>query len=126
MSAPVEHIKLSKQAKEQLIKLKRLTGIEHWNVLCRWAFCTSLREPSVPQNLKIPADSNLEMTWKVFAGSHSDIFLGLLVQRCKQDRLALTPSSIAAQFRLHVHRGIGYLAASKKIKDIAGLLSMAL
>ena len=33
----VEHIRLSKQAKNQLIKLKRVTGIEHWNVLCRWA-----------------------------------------------------------------------------------------
>ncbi|MGH9941519.1 MAG: DndE family protein [Pyrinomonadaceae bacterium] len=31
----IEHIRLSQQAKEQLIKLKRTTGIQHWNVLCR-------------------------------------------------------------------------------------------
>ena len=44
----VEHIRLSKQAKNQLIKLKRVTGIEHWNVLCRWALCVSLSEQSMP------------------------------------------------------------------------------
>ena len=37
----IDHIRLSQQAKDQLIKLKRVTGIEHWNVLCRWALCVS-------------------------------------------------------------------------------------
>jgi DNA sulfur modification protein DndE len=55
----IDHIRLSKQAREQLIRLKRHTGIEHWNVLCRWAFCRSLAEPSVPPPAKIPADSNV-------------------------------------------------------------------
>lgn len=64
----IDYIRLSQQGKDQLIKLKRYTGIEHWNVLCRWAFCLSLSEPSVPPNAKIPADSNVEMTWKVFGG----------------------------------------------------------
>ena len=33
----IEHIRLSQHAKDQLIKLKRVTGIDHWNELCRWA-----------------------------------------------------------------------------------------
>ena len=62
----LDHIRLSQQSRDQLIRLKRHTGIKHWNVLCRWAFCASLAEPTVPAPAKIPADSTLEMTWQVF------------------------------------------------------------
>jgi DNA sulfur modification protein DndE len=54
--------RLSAQAKDQLIRLKTRTGIAQWNILCRWAFCLSLRQPSVPTPLEIPADSNVEMS----------------------------------------------------------------
>ena len=49
-------------ARQQLIRLKTRTGIPHWNVLCRWAFCLSLWQASPPAPLEIPADSNVEMT----------------------------------------------------------------
>ena len=41
----LKQIRLSSQAKEQLIRLKTRTGIQQWNILCRWAFCLSLAEP---------------------------------------------------------------------------------
>jgi DNA sulfur modification protein DndE len=59
MSSPIERIKLSKKAKDQLMKLKRVTKIDQWNILCRWAFCTSLAEKSNPAPYPIPADSNV-------------------------------------------------------------------
>jgi DNA sulfur modification protein DndE len=126
MSAPLEHIRLSQQAKEQLIKLKRLTGIEHWNVLCRWAFCVSLQETALPQNFKIPADSNIEMTWKVFAGPYRELLMSLLIQRCQSDRLGTKPDVLANQFRLHLHRGVGYLAGNKRIRSIASMINVAI
>jgi DNA sulfur modification protein DndE len=122
MSAPIEHIRLSQQAKDQLLRLKRKTGIQHWNVLCRWAFCISLAEPGVPPPAKIPADSSVEMTWKVFGGVYSDIYLAMLKQRCQQDGLGCTDEVLASQFRLHLHRGIGYLAADRQITSISSLL----
>lgn len=121
----IEHIRLSKQAREQLIRLKRHTGIEHWNVLCRWAFCRSLAEPSVPPPSKIPADSNVEMSWRVFGGRHADIFSALLKQRCIQDGLDLDEETVAQQFRLHLHRGIAYLANDRSLRDIASLVALA-
>lgn len=126
MNAPLDYIRISQQAKDQLTKLKRMTGVEHWNVLCRWAFCASLAEPTVPAAAKIPADSNLEMTWKVFAGPYQDILMGLLIERCHRDQLGTTPDVITTQFRLHLHRGIGYLAANKRIRDIGSLVETAL
>jgi DNA sulfur modification protein DndE len=123
MNAPLEHIRLSQQAKEQLIKLKRLTGIEQWNVLCRWGFCASLAEPSLPVSAKIPADSNLEMTWKVFAGHYQDTLMALLKERCRKDRLEISDDTLAMQLKLHLHRGIGYLAGNKRIRSISTMLS---
>ena len=119
---PIEHIHLSQQAKDQLTKIKRGTGIQNWNTLCRWAFCLSLSEPGVPPPSKIPADSSVDMTWKVFGGPFSDIYLALLKERCKRDQLETTDEVLAAQFRLHLHRGIGYLAADKNLKSIQSLL----
>ena len=121
----IEHIRLSMQAREQLIRLKRYTGIEHWNVLCRWAFCRSLAEPSVPPPAKIPTDSNVEMSWRVFGGRHADLYFALLRQRCVKDQLSLADDELATQFRLHLHRGIAYLANDKELRDIAALIKLA-
>lgn len=123
---PVEHIRLSQAARDQLITLKRRTQITHWNVLCRWAFCRSLAEPAPPPAARLPADSNVEMTWKVFAGAHGDELWALLRQRCHRDGLALDEDTLAAQFRLHLHRGIGYLVGDPRVTDIAGLAGLAL
>jgi DNA sulfur modification protein DndE len=123
---PLEHIRLSRSARDQLITLKRRTGISHWNVLCRWAFCRSLAEPAPPPVTRLPADSNVEMTWKVFAGTHGDELWALLRQRCHADALPLDDETLAAQFRLHLHRGIGYLVGDPRVTDIAGLVSLTL
>jgi DNA sulfur modification protein DndE len=121
----VDHIRLSQQAKDQLIKLKRVTGIEHWNVLCRWALCVSLAEQGIPPPAKIPADSNLEMSWKVFGGRHADLYLALLKERCIRDELGIDPETLAQQFRLHLHRGISYLFGNKHLRKIDDLISLA-
>jgi DNA sulfur modification protein DndE len=118
----VEHIHLSQQAKDQLIKVKRGTGIQNWNTLCRWAFCLSLNEPGIPPPAKIPADSTVEMSWKIFGGPYAEVYWALLKERCRHDNLGTSSDILAAQFRLHLHRGIGYLAADKTIKNISALL----
>lgn len=121
----IRHFRLSNQAKEQLIRLKTRTGIEHWNVLCRWAFCLSLREGTPPTPIEIPADSNVELTWQVFGGEHADLYLALLIQRCKLDGIELSERELSRQFRLHLHRGIGYLATPGETQSIADLARLA-
>lgn len=121
----VDHIRLSQQAKDQLIRLKRVTGIEHWNVLCRWAFCVSLSERSIPPATKIPSDSNVEMSWRIFGGRYADIYMALLKERCAKDGLGTDPETLAQQFRLHLHRGVSYLAGNKSLKSIDDLIRLA-
>ena len=125
MRMPLENIKLSERAKDQLIKLKRLTGIQHWNVLCRWALCSSLADSSIPSPVKIPADSSVEMDWKVFGGAYDELYMALLRQRCQRDGLGISDDVLTTQFRLHLHRGIAYLAADKRIKGIGDLVKRA-
>ncbi len=120
----IKQIRLSNQAKESLIRLKTKTGIQQWNILCRWAFCLSLQEPTPPTPVDIPADSNVEMTWHAFGGEHHDIYMSLLRFRCNADGLELTPEIINRQFRLHLHRGINYLATPNRITNIVDLISL--
>lgn len=121
MRHPIEHIKLSQSARDQLVVLKRRIGVANWNVLCRWAFCASLAEPSVPPDAKIAADSNVEMSWRVFGGPHEEVYMALLRERCHQDGLGIEPDVLAQQFRLHLHRGIGYLAGNRSVRSIADM-----
>ena len=123
MEPPVNTIRLSQTAKDQLIKLKRHTKIDQWNILCRWALCRSLAEPTIPSPIPIKSDSNVEMTWRVFGGEMSDILLIALKQRCYNDGLVLDPETLATQFRLHLHRGIGYLAGDPNLKKIEDLIA---
>ncbi len=122
---PIEHIRVSERAKDQLARLKRSTGLQHWNILCRWAFCVSLADPSIPTPTKVPADSSVEMTWKVFGGAYEELYLALLKERCRRDKLGVSEEILAAQFRLHLHRGLGTLAADKRLKNIADLVARA-
>ena len=56
----VKHFKLSQPEKDRLIRIKAKTGIQNWNVLCRWALCWSLAEPSIPGGVDPLSDSNVE------------------------------------------------------------------
>lgn len=122
----IKQVRLSGQAREQLIRLKTRTGITQWNVLCRWAFCLSLRQPAPPTPVEVPADSNVEMTWQVFGGEAQELYLALLKERCERDGLEPSDDMLLRQFRLHLHRGISHLATPQAIRSIADLLHLAL
>jgi len=117
----IETVRISEKDKTFLVMLKRKTGIANWNVLCRWAFCVSLSEPSVPPKEKIQSDSSIEMSWKIFAGQHAEVYFALLVQRCKKDGLTLSANVLNEQFKLHIHRGIAFLANNPRLTNISML-----
>ena len=119
----LKQIRLSTQAKEQLIRLKTRTGITQWNILCRWAFCLSLAEPTPPTPVEIPADSNVEMSWTVFGGDCHELYHALLMERAIRDGIETTQDNLTHQFRLHLHRGISYLATPNRIRSISDLIA---
>lgn len=122
---PLETVRISQSAREELLRLRRTTGLQNWNVLCRWAFCRSLQDPNVPPAVHITTDSSVEMTWKVFGGRYAEIYWALLRARLRRDEIPLTEENLAQHFRLHLHRGIGSLYASHRKKRLTALLSLA-
>jgi DNA sulfur modification protein DndE len=124
MDNPLERVRISRTAEDQLIKLKRNTRIKQWNILCRWALCRSLAEPSIPSPVPIKTDSKVEIAWNVFGGEIADILLITLKQRCHQDGLGTEQDTLKEQFTLHLHRGIGYLAGDNNIKQIEDLVAL--
>jgi DNA sulfur modification protein DndE len=121
----LETVRLSQSAKDNLIKLKRITGIKNWNTLCRWALALSLQDPTPPLVLDINTDSNIEMSWKTFAGVYGDVYLALLKQRCIADGVEPTEENISHTLTVHMHRGIGHLSGRQDLRNIGDLVLLA-
>ena len=122
----IRQIKLSNSAKDKLARLKGRTGIKNWNVLCRWAICYSLREGSVPADVPITQDSNVEMSWYTFAGEYSEIYEALIIEWCRSKEISLTDENLVKYFKLHLERGISYLSGTNFIKDLSDLLDLGM
>ena len=105
----IDTIRLTEQAKNQLIKVKRKTKIENWNVLCRWAICLSLSDPKPVRDAGLKNRSSVEMSWKVFGGELADVYEALIRERLHKDNGVSSKDNLARLFDLHLHRGISYL-----------------
>ena len=122
----VKQIRLSNTSKEKLSRLKGKTGIKNWNVLCRWALCFSLHEGTVPTDIPVNADSNVEMSWYTFAGEYSDLYDALIKAWCIDNEIEPTDENMAKYFKLHLERGIAYLSGTNFIKSLNDLMNLAL
>lgn len=121
----VDTVRVSQRGKEQLVTLKRRTGIRTWNVLCRWALATSLADPSVPLVREVVTDSNVEMSWRTFGGVWADVYLAHVTLRAWEELGEVSDAAVEQTLVAHLHRGIGYLAAHPKLVDVAGLVEMS-
>lgn len=116
-------VRVTQQAKDQLVKLKRVTGVKQWNVLSRWALCASLADESPPLVRTVRPDSNVEMTWKVFAGPLDVELEALLVDRLAKGSEGF--ESLTDLLAAHLHRGIGQLAGELRLgADIGDLIQL--
>ena len=121
----IKQIRLSVQDKEKLSRLKGRTGIQNWNILCRWALCCSLKEKSIPLELPPGEESNVEISWFTFGGENYKLFEALIKARCIKDGLGTDEATLAKYFNLHLSRGISYLASTNYIKSLDDLLELA-
>lgn len=122
----IKQIRLTNVSKDRLGRLKGKTGIKNWNVLCRWALCYSLSENTMPTDLPIVADSNVEMSWYTFGGEYSDIYDALMIAWCMKMGLPTDDETLAKYFKLHIERGIAHLSGTNFIKNLDDLLNLAI
>lgn len=107
----IDRIRLTAAAKIQLSTLKRKTGIEHYNSICRHALCLSLAEASTPPDEDLNFNGGVEIDWKVFTGGYEDLYLNLLLQRVQSDGGEASAENIRKTCACHLHRGLSYLAS---------------
>lgn len=118
----MDNIRLGQQSRDQLIRLKRITGIDNWNVLCRWALCFSLADKNPPPRLKGGGEVAIDISWKTFAGEQADVYVSLLAQRAHDDGRQINREVLSELARVHVVRGIGFLTARRQLAGISQLL----
>jgi DNA sulfur modification protein DndE len=111
MSALIERVKLTANAKQQLSTLKRRTGIEHYNVIVRHALCASLANMTKVPNETLQFSGGLEIDWKTFAGEAEATFTNLLIMRALIDEGNAGPLAVRKVLQAHIHRGLGYLVS---------------
>ena len=121
----IKQVHVSQQAKDQLSRLKGKTGIKNWNILCRWALLYSLSEYTIPTNIPLLSDSNLEMSWLTFGGEYYEIYDALVKAWCIRMGLPSDEQTIIKYFRLNLERGMAHLCGTGFIKNIDDLLELA-
>jgi DNA sulfur modification protein DndE len=110
----IERVKLTGTAKQQLITLKRRTGIEHYNIICRHALMTSLGSDKPMPAEALNFSGGLEIDWKVFAGEAADTYLNLLCIRSIKENNQVNSEAIKAILTSHLHRGLSLLISNSK------------
>jgi len=107
----IDRVKLSSAAKQQLITLKRRTGVEHYNVICRHALCVSLANESLVPPESMQFSGGIEIDWRTFAGEAEETYLNLLIVRAMADEGECSAATVRNTLNAHVHRGLSYLVS---------------
>ena len=107
----IDRVKLTAAAKQQLINLKRRTGIEHYNTICRHALVVSLNNSANAPTENLQFVNGIEIDWAVFCGGHGNTYLNLLIARAAQEGEEPSESNIRQLLSSHLHRGLSYLSS---------------
>ena len=107
-------IRISSRSGALLGHLKTSTGLTP-NILARFAICMSLKDPSIPNPAEFNIDGS-EFTPSVLFGEHEPIYIALMLNRLKQDKLDLE-SYFDEMTRAHLNRGV--IALMPRIKDLS-------
>ena len=112
---------LSADNTQKVRTLKGRTGLTP-NVLCRFAFALSLRDPGIADPSEFPNDG-MEFNRYTLLGAQEVIVLALLRQRCLQDGLD-PDSEWPEQLRAHINRGVGILYPRlRSLHDLGNIIN---
>ncbi|TVR64211.1 MAG: DNA sulfur modification protein DndE [Candidatus Competibacteraceae bacterium] len=123
MKPPIETVRVSTKGRETLIKIKKNTGLEHWNEVCRIALCLSLADPSIPQKPEKIGDRSIDMEWKTFVGSFHEEFAAVIALKGHKEGIDLSKKETLSEYlRSHLERGISRLKNTKNISTLGNFL----
>lgn len=110
MLHPPKTVRITEAGKASLSRIKKQSGILHWNTLCRLALARSLADPAPPASLTLGTGSALDIDWSTFAGDWGDLLWALLLARLAEEGATMDAATAHERLRQHLHRGIHQLA----------------
>jgi len=111
--------RFSTRTQHLLGQLKSKTGL-NINILARYAFCLSLKDPSIPNPDQFD-DKGMEILPSILFGEHENIYTALMLDRLKKDNL--DPELYFHKMtRAHLNRGSATLFP--RIHDLTDFIDM--
>ena len=119
MDIKIETLRTTSNIKNILVRLKSITGVQYWNVVCRWGLCTSLKQSTLPRLVEEKLDG-VEIDYDIFVGKNKIIYTQLLLNNLKKHNVELTKDNTYKYLYAHVNRGVSilYNYKMKTIKDL--------
>ena len=82
MDIKIETLRTTSNIKNILVRLKSITSVQYWNVVCRWGLCTSLKQSTLPRLVEEKMDG-VEIDYDILVGKNKIIYTQLLLNNLK-------------------------------------------
>ena len=122
MNFTIDLLRTSASVRNSLTRIKTITGIPNWNIICRWAFCLSLKQTSLPREVDEKLDG-IEIDYDTLVGKNKSIYTQLLINNLASHKGEIEKKNLTKYLYAHVNRGVNIIYTNK-IKDISGLMSL--
>ena len=124
MDVKIETLRTTTNVKNLLTRIKGVTGIQYWNVICRWGLCLSIKQSTLPRLIEEKLDG-IEIDYDVFVGKNKIIYTQLLINDLQKHKIEITKENLYKYLYAHVNRGVSiiYNYKMKSISDLASLIA---
>ena len=122
MDIKIDQLRTSTTVKNSLTRIKSITSIQNWNVLCRWGFCLSIKQLSLPRTVDEKLDG-IEMDYGTFVGKNENIYTQLLINNLRHHNIEVNKENLTKYLYAHVNRGINIIY-NYKMKSINNLFEI--
>ena len=124
MDVKIETLRTTTNVKNLLTRIKAFTGIQYWNVICRWGLCLSIKQSTLPRIIEEKLDG-IEIDYDVFVGKNKTIYTQLLINDLQKHKIEITKENLYKYLYAHVNRGVSiiYNYKMKSISDLASLIA---
>ena len=121
MDLTIDILRTSSNVKSSLTRIKTITGISNWNIICRWALCLSLKQTSLPREVEEKLDG-VEIDYDTLVGKNKSIYTQLLINNLVAHNVVVDKKNLTKYLYAHVNRGVNIIYTNK-LKDISGLMA---
>jgi DNA sulfur modification protein DndE len=121
MNFTIDLLRTSANVRNSLTRIKTITGIPNWNIICRWAFCLSLKQTSLPREVDEKLDG-IEIDYDILVGKNKSIYTQLLINNLISHKVEIDRKNLTKYLYAHVNRGVNIIYTNK-LKDISGLMA---